>query len=78
MFPIENQSARLIIIGFSVAAIAPKRYQAHKNEITTAVVPITPEAVFPNFFPKKSVVKKPTSGANNKSNIVVFISELSF
>ena len=50
----------------------------HMKDTTIAAVPITPEIDFPNDFPKNVLIKKPTNGANNKSNIVVFISELSF
>ena len=49
------------------AAIAPKKYNVILNETATAAVPITPDNVFPKLFPKKTLIKNPKKGANNKS-----------
>ena len=37
------------------------------NEVTTASVPNTPEPVFPSCFPKKTLSKNPTKGANTST-----------
>jgi hypothetical protein len=66
------------VIAFPFALICENKQIVHKKEINTEAVPIAPETVLPNVLPKKMLIKKPTNGANNKSNIVVLISELSF
>ena len=73
MFPIENQSAKWKVNDYPLAFIWENKQIAHKKDTTIAVVPSTPEIVFPNDLPKNVLIKKPTNGANNKSNIVVFI-----
>ena len=42
------------------------------KETATAIVPIAPEILFPTFFPKKTLNKNPTNGANNKSKTKLF------
>ena len=49
-----------------------KKYTLTTKETATAIVPMAPEMVFPAFFPKKTLNKNPTNGANNKSKTKLF------
>ena len=49
-----------------------KNTKVATNETTTASVPMVPDTVFPNAFPKKTLIKNPIKGAktNTKAKVV--------
>ncbi len=54
-------------MGSLVVFTCRKKITVAIKEATTAKVPKTPEPVLPNCFPKNTLDKNPTNGANNKS-----------
>ena len=70
----SNQIMKFVLLLFDEETVLKKK-QVAINDTKTVKVPRAPETVFPKFFPKNTLIKKPTKGARTKTNaMLVFIS----